>query len=84
MRKMRRANMSAVDTAWFYRLKKGKYRRCSPVPATKPVKAKFGSKDNEVRHHTPYGQAAQWAPTETGLTSKARAKLSVIRASHKV
>jgi hypothetical protein len=44
--------MSAVDTAWFYRLKKGKYRRCSPVPATKPVKAKFGSKDNEVRHHT--------------------------------
>ena len=36
---MRRATMSAADTAWFYRPKKGKYRRRSPVPATKAVKA---------------------------------------------
>jgi putative SOS response-associated peptidase YedK len=39
--KMRRANMSAADTAWFYRAKKGKYRRRSPVPATKLVKGKY-------------------------------------------
>jgi hypothetical protein len=39
--KMRRANMSAADTAWFYRPKKGKYRRRSPVPATKLVKGRY-------------------------------------------
>jgi hypothetical protein len=38
---MRKANMSAVDTAWFYRAKKGKYRRRSPVPATKAVKGQY-------------------------------------------
>jgi hypothetical protein len=38
---MRRANMSAADTAWFYRHKKGKYRRRLPVPATKAVKGRY-------------------------------------------
>jgi hypothetical protein len=39
--KMRKANMSAADTAWFYRAKKGIYRRRSPVPATKAVKGQY-------------------------------------------
>jgi hypothetical protein len=38
---MRRAVMSAADLAWFYRHKKGKYRRPTPVPATKPAKGKY-------------------------------------------
>jgi hypothetical protein len=33
--------MSAADTAWFYRPKKGKYGRRSPAPATKAVKGKY-------------------------------------------
>jgi hypothetical protein len=38
---MRRATMSAADAAWFYGPKRGKYRRRSPVPATKTVKGKY-------------------------------------------
>jgi hypothetical protein len=38
---MRRAVMSAADLAWFYRPKKGKYRRRTPVPAAKLVKGTY-------------------------------------------
>jgi hypothetical protein len=51
--KMRKANMSATDTAWFYRPKKGKYRRRSPVPATKAVWTRCASKDNLEHDHFP-------------------------------
>jgi hypothetical protein len=37
---MKRAMMSPADTAWYYRLKKGKYRRRTDVPIGKPVKGK--------------------------------------------
>ena len=38
---MRRASMAAADAANFYRPKKGKRRRRTDVPATKPVKGKY-------------------------------------------
>jgi hypothetical protein len=38
---MRKAVMSAADLACFYRPKKGKYRRRTPVPATRLVKGKY-------------------------------------------
>jgi hypothetical protein len=37
---MKRAMMSPADTAWYYRHKKGQYRRRTDVPIGKPVKGK--------------------------------------------
>jgi len=38
---MKRALMSAPDAAWCYRPKKGKYRRRTDVPISKPAKGKY-------------------------------------------
>ena len=35
---MRHALMAPHDVAWYYRPKRGKYRRRTDVPATKPKK----------------------------------------------
>jgi hypothetical protein len=37
---MKRAMMSLADGAWYYRPKRGKYRRRTDVPIGKPVKGK--------------------------------------------
>jgi hypothetical protein len=37
---MKRAAMSPADEAWYYRLKRGRYRRRTDVPIEKPVKGK--------------------------------------------
>jgi len=37
---MRKALMSAPDEAWYYRLKRGKYRRRTDVRIGKPQKGK--------------------------------------------
>jgi hypothetical protein len=37
---MRKALMSAPDEAWYYRHKKGKYRRRTDVRIGKPLKGK--------------------------------------------
>jgi hypothetical protein len=37
---MKRALMSSADTAWYYRHRKGKYRRRTDVPISKARKGK--------------------------------------------
>jgi len=38
---MKRAMMSPPDTAWYYRAKKGKYRRRTDGPIGKPKRDKY-------------------------------------------
>jgi hypothetical protein len=38
---MKRAMMSPADAAWYYRHKRGKYRRRTDTPISKPVKGKY-------------------------------------------
>jgi len=46
---MRRAVMSAADLAWFYRPKKGKYRRRTPVPEVDGITARQSRKRGTPR-----------------------------------
>jgi hypothetical protein len=43
---MKHALMAPHDLAWYYRPKRGKYRRRTEVPATKPKK---GNRRNRIR-----------------------------------